>query len=42
MKLLKAHLDLAVEIQGHTDSTGSDEHNLGLSRRRADTVKAYL
>ena len=42
VKLLKNHLELAVEIQGHTDSTGSDEHNLELSRRRADTVKAYL
>jgi len=42
VKLLKTHQDLAVEIQGHTDSTGGDEHNLELSRRRAATVKAYL
>jgi outer membrane protein OmpA-like peptidoglycan-associated protein len=41
-KLLKAHPDLKVEIQGHTDSTGTDEHNNELSRRRADTVRAYL
>ncbi len=42
VKLLQAHPDLKVEIQGHTDATGSDDHNLDLSRRRADTVKAYL
>jgi outer membrane protein OmpA-like peptidoglycan-associated protein len=42
VKLLTTHPDLAVEIQGHTDSTGSDEHNLDLSRRRAATVKSYL
>lgn len=42
VKLLKNHLELAVEIQGHTDSTGGDEHNLELSRRRAATVKSYL
>jgi outer membrane protein OmpA-like peptidoglycan-associated protein len=42
VKLLKTHLELRVEIQGHTDSTGGDEHNLDLSRRRAATVKSYL
>jgi len=42
VKLLKAHPELKVEIQGHTDATGSDDHNLDLSRRRAATVKSYL
>lgn len=32
----------AVVIQGHTDSTGSEEHNQGLSERRADSVRGYL
>lgn len=31
-----------VEVQGHTDSRGSDEHNLDLSQRRADAVRAFL
>ena len=31
-----------VTIEGHTDSTGSDSHNLTLSQQRADSVKAYL
>jgi outer membrane protein OmpA-like peptidoglycan-associated protein len=31
-----------VLIEGHTDSVGSDEYNLGLSQRRADSVKETL
>ncbi len=31
-----------IVIEGHTDSYGSDETNLGLSRQRADAVSAYL
>jgi outer membrane protein OmpA-like peptidoglycan-associated protein len=32
----------AVVVQGHTDSTGSEEHNLELSERRAEAVRRYL
>ena len=31
-----------IEVAGHTDSTGSDSYNQGLSQRRADNVRAYL
>ena len=30
------------EIEGHTDSTGSQRRNMELGMRRADTVKMYL
>jgi outer membrane protein OmpA-like peptidoglycan-associated protein len=31
-----------LEIQGHTDSTGEDEWNLILGKRRADAVMEYM
>ena len=31
-----------VTIVGHTDSVGSNQYNIGLSRRRAESVKAKL
>jgi len=31
-----------IEVAGHTDSTGSDQYNLDLSRRRASSVASYL
>ena len=31
-----------VDVMGHTDSTGSDSYNQGLSERRASSVAAYL
>lgn len=40
--LLKEHMDANVEIQGHTDSRGSDTYNQALSERRAMSVKDYL
>jgi outer membrane protein OmpA-like peptidoglycan-associated protein len=40
--VLKQHLDYQVEIDGYTDSTGSDTYNLGLSQQRAETVRQAL
>lgn len=34
--------DVALRIEGHCDSTGSDAYNLKLSERRARAVQAYL
>ncbi len=31
-----------VEVAGHTDNTGAESYNQELSRRRADSVAAYL
>jgi len=42
VQFLTEHEDRRVEIDGYTDSVGTDSFNLDLSQRRADTVKAVL
>ncbi len=39
---LNRYPDRNVEIEGHTDSVGSDAYNQALSQRRADAVRSYL
>lgn len=39
---LKANNLLAVDIYGHTDSTGNDGINVPLSNKRAQSVESYL
>jgi len=40
--ILLAHPGLILEVEGHTDSVGSDEYNQTLSQHRADAVRDYL
>jgi outer membrane protein OmpA-like peptidoglycan-associated protein len=39
---LKSNPSVKVQIEGHTDSKGSDAYNMKLGDRRAESVKAYL
>ena len=39
---LQRYPETEVLIVGHTDSVGSDEYNMGLSLRRANSAKDYL
>lgn len=40
--VLTDYPDTDIEIQGHTDSKGSDQYNFDLSVRRASAVRNYL
>ncbi len=40
--ILKKNPGLTIEVQGHTDSVGSDSLNRRLSQNRANSVKKYL
>ncbi|MDO4423223.1 MAG: OmpA family protein [Pseudomonadota bacterium] len=41
-KVLNKYSNSTVMVSGHTDSTGSAEYNLDLSRERANSVASYL
>lgn len=40
--VLKDYDKTIIHVVGHTDSTGTDSYNLGLSQRRANTVSSYM
>jgi len=40
--ILLAYPGLKIQVEGHTDSIGSDEYNQRLSEQRADAVRDYL
>lgn len=42
LTLLIENPELSLEIQGHTDSDGSETYNLELSQRRSESVLEYL
>jgi peptidoglycan-associated lipoprotein len=39
---LKAHPDIKIQIGGYCDQRGSEEYNLGLGERRAESAKRFL
>ena len=41
-KYFKANPNLLIKIYGHTDSQGSDEYNMDLSKKRAKAIRNYF
>ncbi len=41
-QFMSQYSDVVVELEGHTDSVGTDAYNLGLSDRRANAVRQVL
>ena len=41
-KTLIKYDDTDILIEGHTDASGADEHNMTLSKQRAESVSGYL
>ena len=39
---MKDHPNAHLRVEGYTDATGTDPHNLPLSQQRANTVEQYL
>jgi OOP family OmpA-OmpF porin len=42
VQIMKDNPSLRIELEGHTDSIGTNRYNQGLSERRANAVKQYL
>lgn len=40
--VMRSYPDTYIRVEGHTDSVGSEEYNMGLSMRRANAVKILL
>jgi outer membrane protein OmpA-like peptidoglycan-associated protein len=41
-QVIRGHAEFKIRIEGHTDSQGNQDHNIQLSKERAEAVRTYL
>tara|TARA_Y100000385_G_C13051474_1_gene619962 strand:- start:805 stop:1575 length:771 start_codon:yes stop_codon:yes gene_type:complete len=42
IRVIDGHSDLRIKVTGHTDSDGSDEYNIALSKKRTEAIIQYF
>ena len=42
VRVVNGHHDIRISVTGHTDAVGTDVYNIGLSKRRAQSIKDYF
>ena len=42
IKTIKGHSDLRIKVIGHTDSDGTDDYNISLSKKRSESIIKYF
>jgi len=42
IKIVKGHSDIRIMVTGHTDAIGTDGYNVGLSKRRTESIIEYF
>ncbi|TNE55938.1 MAG: OmpA family protein [Bacteroidetes bacterium] len=42
IRVVNGHSDLRIKITGHTDAVGTDAYNVGLSERRAESIRKFF
>ena len=42
VQMMKENTKIEIQLEGHTDNTGSPKANLELSQKRVDAVKKYI
>lgn len=42
VKIMQAHTDVKLQVQGHADERGTTDYNLALGQRRAEAIRTHM